>query len=181
MVFIKSRIFSHSGMTSPIQTGFTLIEILVVLVIVGVITGVALLSAPAFLNYVDFNGESKRVRVLLEMLRDESVIEGLEFGFYPMEHSYSFYSFDEDARIWREIDQGSFKSYQLPESISLKLKMEKQVRSRAASDNANPPVFIFSSGDMTPFELEIKKSESLESRVLISDGYADLAWKEVED
>lgn len=175
MFRIKTRRITQLVTAGPIQTGFTLIEILVVIMIVGVITGVALLSAPAFLNYVDFKGESKRIKVLLEMLRDESIIQGLEFGFYPEEHGYSFYSFDDHTGIWQKMSQGPYKAYQLPESISLLLEIEN--KSPAPGQDIKPPVYVFSSGDMTPFKLEVKNSGSSEVRVLISNGYADLEWQ----
>lgn len=169
------------------RAGFTLIEILVVMVIVGTIAGMVLVQGSAFLNFTDLDGESKRIRVLLNMLRDEAVIQGLEYGFEPEAEGYRFFYFDESQGSWNEMENDPFGPYEMPTGISLLLKVEEKTVSSSKKEKSEtsgkdkkqiPPVLIYSSGETTPFELEIREHRTEVSKVLSSDGYTDVSWLE---
>lgn len=157
------------------HSGFTLIEILVVLFIVSIMSGIVVMNMPSLTQTRDFDAEAKRVKVLLEMARDEAVIQASEFGFRPEDHAYRFYIYDERRQRWEPVDQRPFQQYSLPDDIRLTLNVEGEAFQITEDDG--PPVLILSSGDITPFNLTIRSGRD-SSMTLVSDGFAELRWKD---
>ncbi|MDH5738612.1 MAG: type II secretion system minor pseudopilin GspH [Gammaproteobacteria bacterium] len=182
--------------------GFTLLEILVVLIIVGIMAGVTLLSAPTFLSYQDFEGETRRIKQLLSMLRDEAIIQGAEFGFGVEETRYQFYRFDDSTQTWLAWSDGPYQARDLPEDMSIKQldikapalwettkpfsgedSTGQQTTDQKTTDQKTgikrmPPILLLSSGEITDFKLAITDEKRQQVRVLVSNGYGDLLWDE---
>ena len=74
--------------------GFTLIEILVVVLIVSIMSGIAVTQLPGFVQRGDFDLESRRLKTLLDMAREEALVQATEYGFKPVKEGYAFYQFD---------------------------------------------------------------------------------------
>lgn len=147
--------------------------------------GMTLLSAPTFLHYRDFEGEARRVELLLNSLRDESVIQGSEFGFNVETDAgvvdgvaadrYVFYRFDDRSGVWEEWSEHPFRAYTLPEDLRMALR-DTPPKSGNGKQNT-PPVILFSDGSMTPFTLSFEDALSERRMELISDNYVDLRWQ----
>ena len=60
--------------------GLTLLEILIVLFIASLITGVAVVSLPAFTQSDYFERESERIRVLVRILSEKAVMDSTNYG-----------------------------------------------------------------------------------------------------
>ncbi len=163
-----------------IPYGFTLIEILVVLLIVSIMTGITVLGLPALTRTGDLDTESARVRVLLEMLLEEASVGVSEYGFGLTEDGYRFFAWDEQLRSWRRLEDKPFQPRQLPDDLRLSLEVEGE--DFAGSLNAAgeaPPVWVMSSGEVTPFRLTIRAiSGDRASRILVCDGYGSFQWQE---
>ncbi len=161
-------------------SGYTLVEILVVLLIVSIMSGLAVINLPAFTRSGDFDLESQRIKTLLDMAREESIVRAIEFGFKPTENTYSFYIYDEMERKWFESDLSPFQPRSLPDDIKLELKVEGDpLPMPTEGDDSVPPVLLLSSGETTPFTLNILQESTLELS-LESDGYSDIKWLEDE-
>ncbi len=170
-------------MRSP--RGFTLIEILVVLLIVSIMSGVVVVNLPNFADSSDFNEEVKRVNVLLELARDEALMQSSELGFQlDRDRSgqftgYSFYIYDDLNQTWNGFDRAPFKSRTLDDGIRLQLLIEGENQFRLDDEEEDlPPVMLLSSGETTPFDLIIYREPDL-SVTLRSDGYS--AIQQVDD
>ncbi len=160
--------------------GFTLLEILVVLFIVSIMTGLTVINLPRFTQTGDFDSEVNRLKVVIEMLRDESLIRANEYGFRPHRDRYDFYIYNELKQSWELLDQRPFASRELPDDISLSLRVEGG--DLEDDEQQAPPVLILSSGEITPFELEIRsRTDRNLSRILESDGYGDIFWQGQDD
>ena len=83
--------------------GFTLIEILVVIVIIGIVMSIAILSITLAGGDNQLRDEAQRVVALVEVARDESLLQGREFGVEFMQGAYRFVEFDPLTRQWGEI------------------------------------------------------------------------------
>ena len=150
--------------------GFSLIEILVVIVIIGIIMSIAVLSITLVGGDSQLRDEAQRIVSLVDVARDESLLQGREFGLEFMQTSYRFVEFDPLTLQWSEIiGDDTLRPRELPEELELELFIEdrrvllKTDRARTASDEEDRPrieryaphVLIYSSGDMSPFELHL--------------------------
>ena len=169
-------------MKRRLTQGFTLVELLVVLVIVGIMAGVVVARFPSFTLEEEFLRESERIRVVIEMLRDEAVISSTEYAFVAEDDTYAFHLYNEIEQIWVESTQAPFITKTLPEGVALYLRVEEQgVTLGRESEESEPPVLVLSSGEVTPFELRVVRESDRAERVLRSDGYDRLSWDGEED
>ena len=168
------------------QPGFTLIEILVVIVVIGIIVSIGILSLGVLGDDRQLRREAFRIGSLLEVAQDEAVMQGREFGLEVMLTSYRFVEYDPYQRLWAEIATNDvFRARQLPDGMEFDLLLEnKSVRLDVDAedlsdpdekDNSNsrdefaPHVLIFSSGDSTPFQLRIVDRERDYTVILSGD------------
>lgn len=148
--------------------GFTLIEILVVVVIIGIVMSIAILSITLAGGDSQLQEEAQRMVSLVDVAQDESLLQGREFGLEFMVDAYRFVEFDPLTRQWSEIiGDDTLRLRELPEELELELYIEdrrvilKNDPARMSSDDRDRPgieryaphVLIYSSGDMSPFEV----------------------------
>jgi len=162
--------------------GFTLIEILVVMFIIAIMTGIAVIKLPSFTVTDDFDTESRRLLAVLQMARDEDLYQADELGFRPERHGYRFFVYDDVKQSWTELAESPFSSRQLPDDVELDLEVEGDALTLSPEDGDDdgsgrtPPVLILSSGEITPFRLRLRSPAHDLSETLVSDGYGDFAW-----
>ena len=86
------------------ERAFTLIEILVVLIIVGIISAIALLSF-GLMGGDDRNLErdARRLSSLIQVVNDDAVIQGRDFGLEVMLNSYRWVEHDPYLNQWFEV------------------------------------------------------------------------------
>lgn len=167
-------------------SGFSLIEILVVIVIVGIVSSIALLSLGVLGDDRDLRTEARRMQTLLEIAQDEAVLQGREFGLELMRGSFRFVEYDPYVNQWSAvIGDDMMRLRQLPEDVEFDLLLEDkhvQLESNPADFDApedrvnrglnatySPHLLIFSSGDMSPFELRITRNYDRRQIVLTRD------------
>ncbi|MFT7686680.1 MAG: general secretion pathway protein H [Candidatus Azotimanducaceae bacterium] len=154
--------------------GFTLIEILVVVLIVSIMSGIAVTQLPSFVQSGDFDLESLRVKTLLDMAREEALVQASEFGFKPNDEGYAFYQFDEESQVWVEVLESPFHRRILPEDFFLDLQIAGQ-KLELSDEKDPPPLLLLSSGEVSPFTLRIYQKNAY-SKSMKSDGFGDIVW-----
>lgn len=169
------------------STGFTLIEILVVLLIVSIMSGVVIANLPALTRTADFESEAKRLQLVLELAREEALMQSSEFGFRIDRNSdgdlgaYSFLIYDDLNQSWSDYTVPPLQSHELPEGIQMVLDVEGEgFQLDDSEDEGLPPVMLLSSGETTPFDLTIFQGREL-SVTLRADGYARVKPVEPDD
>ena len=105
--------------------GFTLIEILVVIVIVGTVLSIVVLSTGIIPDDEEILVERTRITALLETVQDEAMMQGREFGLEIMTSAYRFVEFDPLTRQWMEVpDDELYRLRELPEGIEFELYID---------------------------------------------------------
>src|SRR5215510_11675337 len=84
--------------------GFTLMEILVVIVIIGVIVASATLSIGLLGRDSQAEDQLRRVWAVLAQAREESELQGLDTGLYISAQGYEFLRFDPRENRWMPIE-----------------------------------------------------------------------------
>lgn len=145
------------------QSGFTLIELIVVVVIIGVMASFVVLSIGLGHND-EVKQEARRLHALIELAAQESVLSGRELGIRFKGQEYRFYTLDYEGKKpeWRPLvdDDHLSEARELPEQIELELYVEGSIIDIGKPLEKGVHVFLLSSGEMTPFELLIKQYES---------------------
>jgi general secretion pathway protein H len=146
-----------AALTIPRSRGFTLIEILVAVVIIGVIVGVATLAignpAPDKLRE-----ETRRLAAVISLAQEESILQSRDFGITFWQQGYAFHEFFQGKWLKVEKDR-TLRSYQLPQGMRLQLALEGIDVIMSAVEPEKPQVFILSSGEISQFKLQFKFSD----------------------
>jgi general secretion pathway protein H len=148
------------------QRGFTLLELMVVLVIVSVILTFVSLTAGGDPRAEQLQRESRRLAALLEMASEEAVLSSQQLAVRFSEESYEFLVLQ--GGQWLPLsDDPVLRARSLPEGIELDLELEDNPPPALVSEDSDlPQVFLLSSGEMTPFVVTLSAPES-ERRFLI--------------
>jgi type II secretion system protein H len=107
------------------QRGFTLIEILVVVVIIGVVIVGALLSLGATGKDSQLERERDRLASLMAYVHERGGMLTLEYGIRCGQHGYRFVYFDHITNQWApETTDDTLRSRNLPAGLTLQLVIE---------------------------------------------------------
>jgi general secretion pathway protein H len=159
---------------SRFSAGFTLVEILVVIVIVATVVSITMLSFGVLGNDRELQTEARRFVSLYEMAQDEASMQSREFGIELMTGSYRFVEYDALAGRWADVpgddtlrlrplpDDEEFELYLEDKRILLNndpAKFDDPDKKRFSTTTAYAPhLLIYSSGDATPFEVRIVRA-----------------------
>ncbi len=147
--------------------GFTLIEILVVVLIIGVISAGVLLSVTLTGRDRDLEKESDRFVALVNYAREQSELQTREYGLIFQDDSYEFVAYDVRRGVWRTLfEDDALTLRKLPDGLDLKLVVEARpvvLKRPTDAKDKTPQVMIFSSGDLTSFEMTLEREGGVRS------------------
>lgn len=128
--------------------GFTLLEVLVVILLIGIILSVASLSLDSGAAARGLQQEAERLHQLLRLAAEEAVLNQEEWGLALDEQGYRFLRW-EGGQDWQPLDEDVFRARSWPAGLVWRLEQNLDT---ATAENA-PQIAIFSSGEMTPASL----------------------------
>lgn len=154
------------------QSGFTLVEILVVVFIVATVASIAVLSVGVVGDDDELETEHRRLASLLETVQDEAMLQGREFGIEFMTSAYRFVEFDPLTRQWMEVPGDDlYRLRTLPEGLQFVLYVDDKLielesnpreladpdedATRSSAQQYAPHLFVFASGESTVFKIHV--------------------------
>lgn len=158
---------------APRSAGFTLLELLVVVTIIGVFVGAAILSTGISGDDRDIEREAFRLTSLLDLVREEALMQNRDYGVLFAESGYGFYLYDSLQLAW--IEPGAdelLSSYGLDAELGLALRIEDRAVKLAPDIDTEgvatpaPQVMILSTGEVTPFEATLYRDFDGLSRIV---------------
>lgn len=147
------------------QHGFSLLELLVVVAIIGLLVQAVTLSMGALGNDRELAQESRRLQSVVELLQEEALMQSRDYGVMFTETGYRFYVFDYQQLKWVEpqMDQ-LLRPYALAPQLGMQLvldgrevPLERDFESRDV-ENPEPQIMLLASGEVTPFTVELARA-----------------------
>ncbi|HEX8755857.1 MAG TPA: type II secretion system minor pseudopilin GspH [Steroidobacteraceae bacterium] len=118
--------------------GFTLLEILVVVLIIGIVTAGMLLSMSFAGKDTDLQTESKRLLSLMDYAREQAELQTRDYGVYFGQHGYEFVVYDVRTGAWRRVSEDdALRERTLPSGLEFKLVVD--ARPIVLSDDMTVP------------------------------------------
>lgn len=151
------------------SAGFTFIEILVVMAIIGILAGTVVLHSIGADHDRNLETEAERLAALIELARAEAVGRNESWGLFVGETRYGFKIYDELDGSWRDAPNNTFRTRNAPPDAVFSVQVEGFSRLNASSDPFTgqserpeteedgdasadfPQVLILASGEQTPF------------------------------
>jgi general secretion pathway protein H len=165
--------------------GFTLVEILVVVVIIGVLSAGLLLSVSLTGRDRDLEKESDRLLALMNYAREQSELQTRNYGLIFQDDNYEFVSYDVRRAVWRSVfEDDALVLRRLPYGLDVKLKVETRpvvLKKPKDAKDKTPQVMIFSSGDLTQFEVTLEREGGIRSITIAPDDKGVLVEKPMVD
>ncbi len=146
----------------PGQRGFTLIELVVVIVIVGVIAGTVALSVRGS-GEREVENAARRAQALIRLACERALLGGRDIGFTPVRDGLRFGYFETDG--WRPLPPGNqsdeLRPRPLGRELALGAERDGEPLMLADEPGREPSFACLSSGELTPFHLYIERADAL--------------------
>lgn len=170
------------------SSGFTLLEVLMVVLVVGILSAVVLISLNPGGPERKLGDETERLASLISLASNEAVMQNREYGVRLEQGGYDFLCLEDKSQKWREcVGDSMLKHHVLPKGLEVRaLTGSRMSLPRGEAEEPDtlkedpekeeaailtPDVILLSSGEASPVELEIRVIEepSLRMTVIVDD------------
>ena len=174
------------------QNGFTLLEIMLVVLLMGMISMGVVMTLPShFISKDNPQWQAKRFSVLVQVAEDEALISGVEYGLVFGVNSYQFATYDYQRKKWIAAEREPLHNkIKLPDKVNLKfmlsdsiwgdeltesktsfIKYDELVHIKGEKEvvSLTPQVYIMASGEVTPFSVTFNNMASDNSKQVSSE------------
>lgn len=170
--------------------GFTLIEILAVIVIIGLITSIVSLSVGGGEEDSDTTKEAQSLRQAIDFVSDLAVLNGEIVGLFveskevegtvAKQWCYHWQRFRNQQ--WTDLPPDTLVEHCMPEIIQMDLVVEGKLVAYDPDLETQPPVLVWSpSGEATPLEITLyEKGSNTEKKVIEIDMMGQIRGPEKE-
>jgi general secretion pathway protein H len=155
--------------------GFTLIEIMVVVFIIGLVTAAAVITFGGDHRDTELDKEAQRLDALLAYVREQAELQTRDYGFRTNGDSYSFVVFDVLTNQWRVAEEDdALRARTYPDGIEPAVVVEGRPivldeKKKPGLDDFKPQVMIFANGDLSSFEIDLQRDGSADRARIYSD------------
>ncbi|WP_028109413.1 type II secretion system minor pseudopilin GspH [Ferrimonas futtsuensis] len=176
------------------QAGFTLLEIMLVLVLIGVAAMSVTLTVGGDPRQETLDKAANEFAAVVSMALEESVISGQELGLVVEEDHYLFARFNLDKNDWEQlVGDRLYRERRMPDGVILSLSVEGMPLKQSDEDEESefgldrslfeksdeekrktpePQLILLPSGEITPFTLQFEEISARPTLVIELEGNA---------
>jgi len=160
------------------QQGFTLIEVLLVVLLIGIVSGIVLLAASPNDASRVVATETERLAEVLVLASEEAVNNNQQLGLLFDERGYRFLVLDEQTQRWQDSTEPLFAPYELPDIVNLHLLkddkdkvlvLDKDKTKKDDKQAITPQLLFLSSGESSAVILEIASEDGNQQQITVDD------------
>ncbi len=164
--------------------GFTLVEILVVVLIMAIVVSMTVLSIGLGGRDTQLDQETRRIAGLLDMLHERAVLEGRDFGMRIEPAAYEFVVYEPLKDRWLSLsEEGEFRRRELPKGLNFQLQLDGQTVVLKAVDRSlpsdqpppRPQLAVAASGEGTPFRLSLQRPAAHTEAAVDGDAFGKIS------
>jgi len=139
------------------QTGFTLLELVVVVVIIGIMVA----AGSALLNRdpsVQARTEARRLALLVKDMRQQAILEGTVYAIQFGTDQYQFLRLNRKGELVADKGDDVLHPRRLPAGVHLEVKGARQNTGTGANSSARQGFIITPAGQIPPFQIIIDEN-----------------------
>ena len=159
------------------RSGFTLLELLLVMTIIGILAATVTLAVSDAGARQRVQTEAERVALAIELARTEALTRNEIWGLSVSPSGYAFQTYDPEADEWEVLDERPFQPRRAEDGLLFTVQAELAQHSQAdedgdatlpflASDDDDaasqagfPSIAILPGGEVTPFEVVVSSGD----------------------
>jgi general secretion pathway protein H len=169
----------------PSARGFTLLEVLVVVVIIAVLTTIGVLSIGVLGGDRQLETEVERYTDVLAAAAEQAQLEGRDYGIHFTDDAYQIFVYAVGRQRWELLgDDRLYAEHRVPKGIAMTLQVEARTVLLATPSPdllaaptpdamPAPQIVLYGSGDADPYVLSFLREGETQTRAWVLDGAAD--------
>jgi general secretion pathway protein H len=149
------------------QRGFSLLEMLVVVTIIGILVGAVVLSIDVVGADREIKHEVQRLRSIIDFAQEDALMQTRDYGVMFTETGYKFYVYDYKTLKWIEVvNDRVLGPHTLAPRLGFEILLDDRLVKLAPDfesqdvENAEPQVMVLASGEVTPFEANVYRDRA---------------------
>lgn len=138
--------------------GYSLLELMIAMVVIGVVTSIAALS---FSNFGAGVGEKalERLRLDVQLLGNESIVRSELLGLSFHNNGYAFMRLDVESESWQLIVKDRFlKPRKFDAAINVNIVVDDSPLPLGDSSVLEPQIISLPTGEVTPFTYQLESA-----------------------
>lgn len=157
--------------------GFTLVEVMVVVVIIGILINFTVLSLRSQSPDDRLKEESERLMSLISIAGEEALLRSRFIGVDVTETGYGFLRLEEET--WQPVSDTLFRNRELPDDMSISLTTAQPPGDDDDKEKRTPEIILLNSGELTPFDLKLSTQLSDDYFRLSGDETGELTLEKI--
>jgi general secretion pathway protein H len=154
--------------------GFSLMEIMVVVAIIGLVSALVMITFSSNRRDTELDQEAQRLDALFSYVREQAELQTRDYGFRISDRNYSFVVFDVLGNEWRPVEEDdALRERKFPEGILPTVVVEGRTlvldSRKKEIEDYTPQVMVFANGDMSSFEVELRRDGGEEKARIYTD------------
>jgi general secretion pathway protein H len=159
--------------------GFTLIEIMVVVFIIGLVTAGLVITFGGDRRDSGLDKEAQRLDALFDYAREQAELQTRDYGFRVDADGYSFVVFDVLRNEWRQAgEDDALREREFPDGLVPTVVVEGRTivldRKKPSVPDFKPQIMIFANGDLSSFEVWLQREGGSDRARIYTDDQSNI-------